>query len=80
MSPFASIQTPFKVPVNAGALLPTGSNARMLKKKKKTGFKTFYFFSINIFRYVPIRWNREPLSGTEEHDVAVSLRFHPSAL
>lgn len=34
MSPFASIQTPFKVPVNAGALLPTGSNARMLKKKK----------------------------------------------
>lgn len=36
MPPFASIQTPFKAPVNAGALLPTGSNgARTVKVKKK---------------------------------------------
>lgn len=69
MSPFASIQTPFKVPVNAGALLLTGSNEN-IKKKLLASFPLIY---------VPIHWNREPLSGTEEHDVAVSFRFHPSA-
>lgn len=54
MSPFASIQTPFKVPVNAGALLLTGSNENVKKK-------IACFFSIDICTYT-----LEP--GTPERD------------